>query len=203
MAAEIFRQTVLPAETPRKAFVTPTLNRWGDEVKRGPLPAMVGSVQTRVSEEGLDDSWMVIGDASPDTTNEVRDHWASKELDRIPHPSRIFILRPELQRKVADAIQKKTGLRRDIIDTIVFNTGYASQRQKIDVVTAAAVLNGNPIDMLTLDDDTIIPSEYNVIKPNALPANLSPLPNSQVLWPGDDLTPDRLDIRQNALRPFF
>lgn len=203
MAAEVFRKTVLPAETPKKAFVTPTLNRWGDSTKRGHLPTMMGSLQKKVSEEDLSDSWMILGDSSPNTTSEARDYWASQELDKVPFPSRVFILRPELQREVADAIQQKTGLRETVIDAILLNTGYASQRQKIDAVVAAAVLNGNPIDILTLDDDTLIPSEYKVIKQNALPDGLLSVPNSQVLWPGNDLTPDNLDSKPNALSPFF
>lgn len=200
---ELLRKTTLPTgEAPQRVIVTPTMDRWGTLEQPGHLPRMLRSVQERVSAEGLDgNSWMVVGDASSLESDKIRDRWLP-DLDEVDHPSRIFILRPEFQRQVADIVQKRTGIRAEVVDAVLYNTGYASQRQKLDAVMAAIVFNNGPMDVATFDDDTLVPQDYRIFREEVLPRGLSRVPNSQVLWPGE-VTDAMFDMKHNRLSPMF
>lgn len=200
------KPTHLPPEAPNKLIVSPTMNRWGNG-DMGALPAMVLSVQEALSREKMSkDTWMIIGDASNKPDTDEQRVKSLQTIDQVPNPSRIFVLTPETQRKVADMIQNKIKIRRDVIDAILTNSGYASQRVKLDVVSAGLMLNNNtPIKVLTFDDDTTLPPERTMVKEDVLSSlNLKPLTNSQVLL-NDELSSNGIlkSIGDNRIDSFF
>lgn len=205
MAGLETRSISLPPEAPTNLIVTPTMNRWQSAQDRAALPAMIESTQRILSDESLSqDTWMVIGDASS-TPNADSSRLAALQAISLPSSlSRLFVLTPDRQRAVADRIADSTKIRKDVVDAVLTWTGYASQRAKLDAVAGSFTLReGRTLNVLGLDDDVIIPTEYAVVRESALPEGVSPLPNSQVLFKDEAISPDMLEMRQNTIRPFF
>lgn len=199
------RRENLPPEAPPNVVVSPSMNRWVDDSNgsQGSLPRLVNSVQRALSREKMDkDTWMIIADASnkPDVHAARLRGLANLDPDRT---SRIFLLTNETQAEVMQALRHKLRIREEVLNAVLLNTGYASQRQKLDVVVASLVLNGNgerEVHMLTLDDDTVVPEQYGVVKKEVLESmGFQRKPNSQVLLPGveDPLSPDIFEVHDN------
>lgn len=207
MPAGELTTTILPPDTPDRLIVTPTMNRWeGINGQPGHLPNMLHSVQDALSLEGLcQDTWIILGDASNQPGTNTARLATLQHLHENPNPSSIFLLTPNTQGEVTDTIVAKTGINPEVVKAILYMTGYASQRAKLDVVVGALSLIVNrPLSVLTLDDDTIIPERYGVLKADALPNGLTQKSNSQVLLDDrNDLSAAMFDIKPNNISSFF
>ncbi|MBI2430811.1 MAG: hypothetical protein HYV39_02245 [Candidatus Levybacteria bacterium] len=198
--------TTLPPDAPDNIVLSPTMNRWGINGQPAHLPNMLYSVQGALSREGLiKDTWVILGDASNQPGTDVARLSTLQRLHEIPHPSRLFLLTPETQRKTADIIAGKAKIPREIVDAVLTMTGYASQRAKLDVVAGGLALVANrPLKTLELDDDTIIPEHYGVLKEDVLPHGLTRKPNSQVLLDDREALSEKMfDVITNTISPFF
>lgn len=193
----------LPPDAPARLVVSPTMNRWGEVGKPGHLVNMASSVQQALARDRMaDDTWLVLNDASDRTnTSAVR----SQGLEEIAKRSgseraRTFIVTPEHRRQIAALVTEETGIRERIVDALLTGTGYAEQRATLDVIAAGLVSqNGQFIDVLTLDDDTIIPERKKYA--TDLPEGLTRKNNSQVLFPNGHA--NIADDGLNSLKPFF
>ncbi len=196
-------RTVLPTDAPEQIVQFPTLNRWGTTDKPGSLPRALYTAAERISEDGLaPNTWLVLADSSNGENVDARRRWLA-EFKQIPDLPRIFLMTPETQHEVADTVQQRTGIRRKIIDAILTNTGYASQRVKGDIVAAGLALQSGRLKVLSLDDDTAISRETAVIIPDKLPEGMQPKPNSQVILP-DHLVDSMTHLQNhNKISPFF
>lgn len=202
------QQTTLPPELPENVIVMPTLDRWGRN-GAGPLPRAISSIQKAVVRDDIaDDTWMIVSDATTDEhvhadATGVREQGLNDKS--LPDKgARLFVMTPETQAIVARVVAKRTGVREAVARAIMTDTGYASQRKKLDALLAGAVLNsGGSSRVLTLDDDTLIPSERRVVRPGHLPAGFSQLPNSQILLPDGDVHDGIFETSSNSLKPLF
>lgn len=199
--------TTLPPEAPDRIVLSPTMNRWENATgQAGHLPNMLHSVQGALSRERLShDTWIILGDSSNQPNVDAMRLARLQPLQEIPSPSRMFLLTPETQGQVTDIIVERTKIRREIIDAVLRMTGYASQRAKLDVVAGGLAIVGNrPIKTLELDDDTIIPEHYGVLKEDALPPGLTHRTNSQVLLDDrEEVSEDMFDVKPNRIGSFF
>lgn len=197
------RETFLPPEVPDNIVICPTMNRWGAE-SPGPLPDMIQSVQASLCEEGLGhNTWMLISDATNPSMNGQRPERLA-EIEHIDHPGRMFFLNPEMQARTADIISRITNVRRQVVDAILSDTGYASQRIKLDAVLGGLInVDGSATKVLTLDDDTMILPEYGILKPEFLPGGAISKPNSQVIMPDEEIRGSVMNFRNNRLAPLF
>ncbi len=198
------KETFITPENLGHAVVSPTLNRWGDEKNDGVLTDMIGSVQQRLSADGLaNDSFMLIGDASKGPAiNDLRARNLS-HASNVQHPTPVMVLTPEGQARVEEIIHARTGISRRTLQAMLTETGYASQRNKLDVVLAALGRIQGSIKTLSLDDDTILPNTYGIHKESHMPHGFSRRVNSQLLLPDDMLTSDAFEWRQNSIIAFF
>lgn len=196
--------TYLPPDAPDNVIVSPSMNRWGNGVP-GHLPKMLQSVQGALSREGLsDDTWMLVSDASNTPDAEALRHEQLNRINGFNRPARLFFMTPELQARVTRTIVERTGVDERIVKAILLDTGYASQRIKLDTVLAGLVTaTAAHIKVLTLDDDTVIPERYGVVKPEFMPQGLSHKPNSQVLLHDEHVREGIFDFRDNKIEPFF
>lgn len=204
----ILEKTTLPTDQPEHLVVTPTLDRWKSNGHRGPLPQLVASVQEALRHDRLSNTtWIVLGDGSSYEGVEQDRERALNQICMTNEDARVFILTPETQAQVAQCVRERTGLREAIVNVLLTDTGYASQRAKLDLVAGGVVLeSGRAIKVLGLDDDIVIPREWGMLRPTSLPQGLEPKPNSQTLitHESEDFPDDKFERRNgNSLIPFF
>ncbi|MBI2443172.1 MAG: hypothetical protein HYV40_04685 [Candidatus Levybacteria bacterium] len=196
--------SVLPKEAPDNIVVTPTMNRWKNGHGVGPLPTLLTTTQAALSREGIgQNTWMLVADASnqPDSSQLRED--ALGQMGQFEQPARMFFMTPETQAQVAQEIAERTGIRREIVNAILLNNGYASQRMKLDMVAGGLVLaNGRSFGVLTADDDTEVREKAVFVKEDKLPIGLKRKPNSQTLFQ-EDLSDDAFETRPNRIGAFF
>lgn len=194
------KQSVLPPDAPLHMIVSPTMNRWGDG-SNGHLQNMVSSVQTALKSDGMNDAWILLNDASntPDA-DQKRAQGLSEIQKRSEGNSRIMLITSETRAQVSHIVREQTGIRKGVVRALLTGTGYAEQRAALDIVAGGLVTrDGKAMNMLTLDDDTIIPARKCFI--DGFPDGMQSRPNSQVLMP-DGNAHIRID-GQNSLKPFF
>ncbi len=197
------RKTFLPPDVPENVIVCPTMNRWGDR-GNGPLPKMIQSVQSALDADGLSDqTWMLVSDATTPSKNGRRAE-ILENIDQIDHPAKLFFLNPEMQEKVADIVSRITGVRKRVVEAILSDSGYASQRIKMDTVLAGVVnVRGEATKVLTLDDDTMVLPFYGIVKQDRLPEGAENKINSQVIIPDEEISDNIMNFRWNRLGPLF
>lgn len=208
MGAEVIRKTNLPRSEnfPCIVITSATRGRWGDENKPGHVVNMIASTQEIMARDGLNNGpFMLIADGTDNhDVDQIREHQLRKHLDRFESPMPIFFLTPETQQTVVDLIVKKTGIDRHIVHKVIGAPEYDSNRTKLDVVLAAAVLgSGNAIDSLGFDDDIVVPNQRKTIKPEILAAQgLEGGVNTYAFWPGE-LSADAFNYQPNSLQDYF
>ncbi len=192
----------LPPDSPQNIIVSPTMNRWGDGTD-GHLQNMVSSVQDALKRDGMTDSWVLLNDASntPDA-NKKRAQGLAEIQRRSDGDARIMLMTPETRAAVAGIVSKHVGIREGVVRALLTGTGYAEQRAALDVVAGGLVSkDGKIINVLTLDDDTVIPERKKYVDEEGLPDGIRRKPNSQVLMP-DGSARVRMD-GVNSLKSFF
>ena len=186
-------RTVLPPEPPERTVVSPTLNRWRKSDGHGALVDMVHSVEQVLSNDRTHDRTMVlIGDATKDADNDrVR---GLSHATNVERPTDVYVMTPESRQELADRLEAMTHLPRHVINALVTETGYAGQRAALDVAARGKVA--------TFDDDTKVPPQYGVVRPDRMPHGFQHLPNSQVLLL-NELSDHDLDWYENSLEEMF
>jgi len=183
----VLKETKLPPYgLPAEVIICPTMNRWG-ELGDGALPRMLKSVSESLQGSGFgissDGAMLVISDASAigqDAPGRLQGLERSF-CGAAPLPT--FIITSDLQKQVADMVRERTGLDRDVVEAILLETGYASQRVKLDVLLGGLVLaERQPKKILQLDDDTVVPEERICVRESVLTAyKCAPAINSQLI----------------------
>src|SRR3989344_1109078 len=150
------------------------------------------------------DTWVLLGDASNQTNVDAIRTKALQFLQEIRQPAEMFILTPQLQEKVASRIEHNTRLPRPVVEAALTLTGYASQRQKLDIVAAGFALQNGGVRTLTLDDDVVIPDKTRQLKSSVLAQlGLTNIPNSQAILRDFQIEETMFDLHENSIQPFF
>lgn len=208
MVSEAIRETNLPRPEgfPNKVITSATRDRWGDLHKPGHVVNMITSTQEAMVRDGLNTSaFMLIADGTNNhDAGQIREQQLETHLDRIDGSVPIFFLTEETQQMVVDLIVEKTGINQRIVRKVIGAPEYDSNRTKIDVVLAAAVLgSGNVIESLGFDDDIVVPNRRKTIKPEILAVHgLESGVNTYAFWPGE-LPEDAFDYQPNSLLDYF
>jgi hypothetical protein len=192
-----------PTSIPESVVVCPTLNRWGSD-GQGSLPRMLRSVCQQGAPVLINDAT-----ADPESSGEaMRQRIAGLRnalQDGMDGP--VFVMTPELQGIVAARVIGETKLDEKVVRAVLMDTGYASQRAKLDVLLGGLVLAADrSIKALTLDDDTVVPPLCRMLKKEYLEKHqLSHRENSQTIvaeaeFPGDHCLETR---GANSVVPLF
>ncbi|NLF24859.1 MAG: hypothetical protein GX589_04280 [Deltaproteobacteria bacterium] len=193
-----------PNSLPDKVVICPSLNRWGADGD-GSLPRMLRSV---VQAQEAEDVMILIGDATADSQAAEQ---RQRALERIFEGSEavcpsLLSLSPETQTMVVDQVIEMTGLQAEVVKAILYETGYASQRVKLDVLVGAIGLAScRPMKVLQLDDDTrIAPQKVRVNESILAEHSFSSRDNSQLIVHEERMNRGILeDAGPNTLTSFF
>ncbi len=199
------RVTNLPTDSPSMVIGGISNYRWGIPAEPGPAVPWVTSIQAAIERESLD-AWVVIADeTNTPHIGETRVNLLNRSLESVSSIAPFFLLTPETQTTVADLVEKRTGFSRVVVDAILNNGGYANQRTKLDALIGGIAIGQHPINLLSLDDDIVIPHNARQIREDKLPRGIHRLPNSQVLFrfDGDDDDLNWFELADNHLAPMF
>lgn len=200
------RETHLPAVLPENLVVCPTMNRWGED-KPGPLADLLRSTQLMIEKDGMEDTTgIVLADSSTGAdVDALRARRLNETVAGIARPAPVYLLTPQTQELVLAELHKRTGVARSILAAILTNTGYASNRQKLDALAGGSTLySGKPMRVATFDDDTVLPTEFGVVpERHVRGVGLEPKPNSQMLLHDAEVRGEVFEYRSNTLRGFF
>lgn len=192
------KETFLPPEHTPYTVACPTMNRWGEgkEGEVGVMGNFTKSAVTQLLQAGWEDqSRLLIADASKGThATELRAHNFRQVVPAGRQTPSIYVMTPEMQAQVAEEVSRQTGIARHIIAACLTETGYASQRAKIDFVGRGGVAS--------FDDDTYFPGTYPLVEPS-VESGFQSVPNSFLI--GHDHQILSMDHEQvhNSLVSFF
>ncbi len=199
-----FRETVLPTYVPPILIGGPTNSRWGTVDTPGPAVSWVNSIQGAISRENLN-AMMLVADETSQTGLDGLSPQLLNELGQLPHLAPFYVLTPQTQAKVEEMVLERTDVEPEIAREIVNSAGYWQQRDKIDALVGALADEYHPINLLSIDDDIVVPQLARQLKEEKFPQGKFQLRNSQVLFQfrGSDDDLDYFDLEPNQLAPMF
>lgn len=192
----MLEQRVLPKDAPEQIIEIPTMRRW-----QTCLPNLLGSLAESLGD-GADRAFVLIADGTPQSdAREVEAR--NRVIEALPPEMRrnTAVLSPESQASIVRQVSKQSGVDCEVVEAYLTWTGYGSQRAKLDMIARSYAGDGQR-RVLSLDDDTTIPTQGRTLDPSVVCAGLQDAVNSQTIL-RDTPSPTAFRTFDNSIDGFF